>query len=403
MSWYVGQDGQQIWIQRDEMVYTVVQSSNKLPAENLAYLAVQSKKAVYHEHICEEDLLAEGMSSVPRRRRARQGGRQRGFILRADTEDSSMTRVVPWFKASAQKLIDCDVVSRIDADEAANMKKKKKNDRMMTLLGVNECRIETTARINHFAHGPGFRVEVAEGTAMQKILFFTNRKELPEKDWIACLTAAIQSTGVHVMMARRTQHDVEADKHKQDKDSTEGNDAKNVLEVQMQIKKDKAQQDDDAWFESMMTGCMMVNSDHEEDISDEEDEQHSELDPLTLPKTAQQLVLSSEPPHHEQHPQPQAPKEPKGSSHVDRAPALRLRPEPSRHEHLPWQSLPKEPKVLQEENKPRPERHARDQVNKCAECGRGRPLKLFVDDDDGNWYCRMCWVEFYGLEPPAKV
>merc|ERR1712176_428739 len=44
-----------------------------------------------------------------------------------------------------------------------------------------------------------------------------------------------------------------------------------------------------------------------------------------------------------------------------------------------------------------------DEVGKCFECGRRKQLKLFVDDDDGKTYCRLCWIDFYGLEPPAKV
>lgn len=39
---------------------------------------------------------------------------------------------------------------------------------------------------------------------------------------------------------------------------------------------------------------------------------------------------------------------------------------------------------------------------RCTECQRGRPLKLFKDDDDGNVYCRMCWFQFYEMEPPRK-
>jgi len=53
------------------------------------------------------------------------------------------------------------------------------------------------------------------------------------------------------------------------------------------------------------------------------------------------------------------------------------------------------------------ERERRDEVlhapaSSCAECNRGLPLKLFKDDDDEQWYCRMCWVNFYGVEPPGK-
>merc|ERR1719436_1465998 len=34
-----------------------------------------------------------------------------------------------------------------------------------------------------------------------------------------------------------------------------------------------------------------------------------------------------------------------------------------------------------------PERDAKEEHAVCAECGRGRPLKLFLDVDDDQWYC----------------
>jgi len=40
--------------------------------------------------------------------------------------------------------------------------------------------------------------------------------------------------------------------------------------------------------------------------------------------------------------------------------------------------------------------------SKCNECERGRPLKLYIDEDDGNMYCSKCWVAFYSVEPPEK-
>ncbi|CAE8620200.1 unnamed protein product, partial [Polarella glacialis] len=42
------------------------------------------------------------------------------------------------------------------------------------------------------------------------------------------------------------------------------------------------------------------------------------------------------------------------------------------------------------------------QASECGQCRRGRPLKLFLDDTDGAWYCRMCWLEFYQVEPTSK-
>ncbi|CAK0792711.1 unnamed protein product, partial [Prorocentrum cordatum] len=117
MSWYLGPDGQQIWsrvapgqrVPRDETVYTIVEGAGALPLENLSYLTSSSKKAVFHECIVDDDLN----SGKSNRQREKLKGRQRGFILRADTDESPLGRVVPWFKAAAQHLLDGDVVSRV--------------------------------------------------------------------------------------------------------------------------------------------------------------------------------------------------------------------------------------------------------------------------------------------------
>jgi len=158
---------------------------------------------------------------------------------------------VPSFKAAALKLLDDDVVSRVDADEAANLKKKKNkpvNVSSLT-LGVNECRVETSSRIHHFAHGPGFRVEVSEGSVHQKIHFFTNRKEMACKDWHSHLVAAVESTGSHVMLARRTQVEASAEASQEDLQSKA---AADLIERVRSLRKDNAQKDDDAWLESVM-------------------------------------------------------------------------------------------------------------------------------------------------------
>jgi len=253
MSWYVSQDGEQIWIARDETVYTLVEcDEKKLPLENLTYLTVNSRKTVYHEHTCAEDLLADGKSRVPRRKRDNNSGRERGFILRAEVEETPLQRVVPCFKASAQKLVDDHEVSRVDADDAVNTKRKKnKEEKRVNLnLGLNECRVETTARINHFAHGAGFRVEVAQGSVTQRIYFYTGRRQIPYREWHEVLTEAIASTGSHVMLARRAEG-VEADAAKEGQDGTGDKEKDDLIRV-TKIRKDKAQQEDEAWLERMM-------------------------------------------------------------------------------------------------------------------------------------------------------
>jgi len=129
MSWYVDQEGQQIWIARDETVFTVIEVSGKLPTDNLTYLTVHSKKAAYQEHLIKDDILVDGKSKVPRRRREQQAGQQRGFIVRVEVEDAPLQRVVPVFKAAAHKLIDDTNVSRIDADDPTNSSRSKKKEK----------------------------------------------------------------------------------------------------------------------------------------------------------------------------------------------------------------------------------------------------------------------------------
>mmetsp|Transcript_36192 Transcript_36192/g.115123 ORF Transcript_36192/g.115123 Transcript_36192/m.115123 type:complete len:524 (+) Transcript_36192:136-1707(+) len=522
MSWFVGEDGQQLWVARDETVYTVVEHEGELPLENLTYLSLQTKKSVYHECIYQEDLLAEGKSRVPRRQREHHSGRQRGFILRAE-EESPLSRVVPWFKATAQKLVDDGEVSRVDADEAANLKKKKKDDKEKKAqlnLGANECHVETNARVHHFAHGPGFRVEVMQGNVTQRIHFFTNRKQLSCSEWNALLSEAIESTGNHVMVARRPQN-AEAEQGAEGKAGPEGG----GLRLRTRTKKSKAQQDDDAWLASMMKMAPAVGSDQESEESEEEEEEGEDAkDGRT------EAPGGPQEPKNQQKPAPTQglPPPPDPARHVERTPSERNRAtlsyiqdwrqrdparrperggfvvppdqdwrqrgagrgavdrptgrpgEPSRRteqarierstysasqERLEWRPRDSarrpEPRGeraahpcesdknwrLQDPARhvehPRPERNgrpiahgqdsvqqgpkqawlpqrppqrryeddveqrasrvAREKVAKCFECGRGKPLKLFEDDDyDGNLYCRMCWVEFYGLEPPAK-
>eukprot|EP00425_Heterocapsa_triquetra_P036049 CAMPEP_0195078498 /NCGR_PEP_ID=MMETSP0448-20130528/20675_1 /TAXON_ID=66468 /ORGANISM="Heterocapsa triquestra, Strain CCMP 448" /LENGTH=428 /DNA_ID=CAMNT_0040111243 /DNA_START=94 /DNA_END=1377 /DNA_ORIENTATION=- len=272
MSWYVGQDGQQVWIKRDEMVYTVVLSDGKLPEESLTYLTSHSKKAVYQEHMCDEDAL-DGKSRVPRRHRDKQAGSQRGYIIRVENEDKPLSRVVPWFKGAAQKLLDADVISRMDAEDSANINKKKKGsaeEKKGPSLGVNECRVETTSRVSHFAHGPGFRVEVAEGVMVQRIHFFTNRRELAHQDWHRHLVEAIEHAGGHVMLSRKLKAEAEVGGGKngtETKDAIKEEDSSDAL--RLRLRKDKAQQDDDAWLASMIDHCLVV------DPSEQGDQQRS--------------------------------------------------------------------------------------------------------------------------------
>jgi hypothetical protein len=266
MSWYVGKDGEHLWIKRDETVYTVIQPEDSLPVESLTYLALNSKKAVYQEHLIGDD--AGDVKNNSKRRREKQAGRQRGYIVRIEQEEQ--VRVVPSIKAATLKLIDDQVVSRVDADEAANSKKKKNNKQAnvstvsTVALGINECRVETSARIHHFAHGPGFSVEVCEGSAHQKIHFFTDKKELSCKEWHRHLVAAVESTGAHVMLARKTQAEAS-------QEDLQCKAAADLIERVRSLRKDNAQKEDDAWLESVMNAKAEESSSSSEESSAEEE------------------------------------------------------------------------------------------------------------------------------------
>eukprot|EP00931_Biecheleriopsis_adriatica_P010794 TRINITY_DN111851_c0_g1_i1.p1 TRINITY_DN111851_c0_g1~~TRINITY_DN111851_c0_g1_i1.p1 ORF type:complete len:509 (+),score=106.20 TRINITY_DN111851_c0_g1_i1:51-1577(+) len=507
MSWYAGQDGEQIWIERDALVFTVVPCAEQLPLEHLSYLAVNTKKAVYQEAVCDDDLGGKS------KKKDKSSGRQRGFIIRAEVEESPLTRVVPWFKAVARKLLDISVVSRVDADDAVNAKKqaKKKNEKAsqsevpVPTLGANECRVETTSRISHFAHGPGYRVEVSEGAIVQRLHMFTCRKEISTKDWNALLLSALESTGSHVMLLTKDPRSGQVTGGKVSGDEDGG-------DVKIQLRKDKAQQEENDWLKSLM-GCDddSEQPDTAELLREAKVEQpHSEVPP---PKSKPPASRSSPPDEgvvrsgyapslRVQHPPSDVSRwdalKPSGREQklqrgsekgqvkqpppVPQRPASRAAPSTA-----PWawvnglhkaqgalspgvaRSAPSEPPPAQKEapmswedhvedqpqewqpnwqssradewaswgaswstapwqengwqqgeqedwqhrrrddwhgdiREGRERRHAQRpsgaQARKCGECGRGRPLKMF--EDDGVWYCRVCWVEFYGVEPPAK-
>eukprot|EP00929_Paragymnodinium_shiwhaense_P022423 TRINITY_DN1432_c0_g2_i2.p1 TRINITY_DN1432_c0_g2~~TRINITY_DN1432_c0_g2_i2.p1 ORF type:complete len:641 (-),score=161.14 TRINITY_DN1432_c0_g2_i2:183-2105(-) len=277
MSWYVGQDGRQVWIPKDESVYTVICPAEKLPMETLAYLTVSSKKAATQEYICGEEESSRGATS--KRQRDKTAGRQRGFILSVKQEDNPLSRIMPVFKAAADNVRKSPHVVRLDADEACNSKLKKKKNKDKDkenapapekdrLLGVNEVRVETTARIQHFAHGTGFRVEVAEGSIYQRLHFFTGKTQVSAKEWHEALVDAVEEAGGHVMLARRIRSDAEA-----------GNEAFPALEADNVILADglknkcKAQEDEDDWYKSMLRG-----NDEDSDEEDEEDDAEGEAE-----------------------------------------------------------------------------------------------------------------------------
>eukprot|EP00933_Yihiella_yeosuensis_P008939 TRINITY_DN11466_c0_g1_i1.p1 TRINITY_DN11466_c0_g1~~TRINITY_DN11466_c0_g1_i1.p1 ORF type:complete len:556 (-),score=151.25 TRINITY_DN11466_c0_g1_i1:160-1626(-) len=482
--------------------------------------------------------------STKKGKKDKSAGRQRGFILRAQVEESAVSRVVPWFKDAAKKLLDCSAVSRIDCDEAANLKKKKKNEKAERVanagnfanLGANECRVETPCRIRHFAHGPGYRVEVAEGSVMQRLHMFTCGKEIPQKDWLALLLAALESTGSHVMLVKRSAK-------ASNEEGTSGDAAQPApgaeeadADVKIAIRKDKAQQDENSWLQTMMGGCMIDDDGNEEQaeqgapvVSQEqkakvnikvqenakEDSSRGQagytssrwdaLDPSRShtgegskkgrPAGSQQQAQGQSwypqvrsgkqdqsKPHQkqqqqqqhqqnrqqqqqqqqQQQPKQQKQQQPKQQQQqsqqqqqqwesqnwwqeqewqseqqqrsapstapwawvngLHQAQGASAVAEPVKKEARPaseawqsswnesaswnepaWQENPSTEKTSENRTNRWQRGQAQNQVQECGECGRGRPLKFYLDSDDGGWYCRKCWVDFYNAEPPNKA
>jgi len=414
MSWYVDEDGARTWINRDSTVFTVVISEKQLPVEQLTYLAVSSKKAVYQEAICEDDQAAGTRS---KRSKDKQAGKQRGFIIRAEVEESPLTRVVPWFKDAAKKLMDCSVVSRVDADEAANLKKAKKKDKAIDVsvpnLGANECRIETTSRIHHFAHGPGYRLQVSEGMVAQRLNMFTGRKEIPLKDWLSLLLNALESTGTHVMILKRSGNEVVGGAVNGQEDT----------EKKIQLKKDKAQQAENEWLQSLLAG----HEEAEKPAQGPEPPEPVRAEPVPEPVP---VVKSKVQPVDTSRWDALAPT-PARNGYQDQLPAPRRRDQRDQHQQrtqasawqpqlakaqpqdqayaAQWQEYPDTNGGWNGDGsygwdpQEAPQAPARRWGKaKCAECRRGGHLKLYWDETEAARFCRNCWWNWYGEDPPAS-
>lgn len=252
MSWYVDQRGRQIWVEREETVFTIDEPPEDPPTENLTYLASASSKAVYAEHCIDEASASRGS-----KKKDAQAGRQRGFVVRMDHEDDGLSRVTSDFQAVANGLLSSGAVSRLDVDasrEGGKKKKKKSKDKKpdeeveeekekepALPLGINECRVETTGRCLHISHGTGWKVEVSSGDGSQRIFMFTAKKELTSAEWHKQLLTSMESSGTRVMDGRMLG------------DAPEGKAPGKAGPP----KKDEAQRDEDEWLESMLGRCMV--------------------------------------------------------------------------------------------------------------------------------------------------
>eukprot|EP00931_Biecheleriopsis_adriatica_P116280 TRINITY_DN91946_c0_g1_i1.p1 TRINITY_DN91946_c0_g1~~TRINITY_DN91946_c0_g1_i1.p1 ORF type:complete len:298 (+),score=90.34 TRINITY_DN91946_c0_g1_i1:152-1045(+) len=242
MSWYVGHDGRQVWVNSRENVFTCDQPEGDLPLSTLTYLASGSQKTTsYAEHAIDEDDGKKG------KKKEKQAGKQRGFIVRVDRDET--INVMPPFQAAVEKLMKSGVVSRVDLEESEGKKRNKKGkevkeevqEEVVTIpLGPNECRVEIAARCQHQAHGVGFTVSVAEGGGSQRIHLYTANKELSVADWHSCLVEALQADGSRCMMGRMSP--AIAPPEPPD-------------EKEIQTKKSVREEED--WLASLMGGCMV--------------------------------------------------------------------------------------------------------------------------------------------------
>mmetsp|Transcript_60386 Transcript_60386/g.127963 ORF Transcript_60386/g.127963 Transcript_60386/m.127963 type:complete len:303 (+) Transcript_60386:108-1016(+) len=245
MSWYISLDGRQVWVENNTTVLTVGEAppEKALPLEHLAYLAATSSKAVYAEHIIEDEL------GDKRKKTKEKGGKQRGYVVRV--EGDTRTRVMGSIQAAVDYLTEREVISRVDIDDSEkpkgrksknkdNMGKKKaegeeEEEVVILPIATNECRVEIKARVSHFAHGRGFKVHIEEPGTLQRLHLFTPDQEMSAKDFHKQLVDAIQKTGGATALTRMA-----GDLDPPSKP------------------KDEAQAQEDDWLESLMGSCMVA-------------------------------------------------------------------------------------------------------------------------------------------------
>lgn len=276
MSWYVGQDGRQVWAERDDTVFTVGEPEGVLPMEILMYLSTNTQKAVYQEHTIDED--------EKKGKKAKGGpiGKQRGFLVRVDQDDR--VRISSAFQAGMQHLMSSGVVTRVDVEDNAATKRKGKSkvveveevpQVVQIPVGINECRVDTVARCQHQAHGVGFRLDVAESDSKQRLHVFTG-KELSQAEWHTKVTEAIIATGGRVMLGRLFGANA-PDEPSTAKDSKSAG--------SKGPKRDVAKEGEDAWLDSLMGRCMVVKDEKgkPQDAGSAEGDSNAEAKKSTLP------------------------------------------------------------------------------------------------------------------------
>lgn len=238
MSWYVTLQGRQIWVDRDEDVYTVGDPPDEeLPLVNLAYLSVGSSKAMYAEHMIDEEGSKRGKA------KEKQGGRQRGFVVRVDHD--TRTKVLASMQGAIDLLMQNGHASRIDIDDAGSDRKKKGKrsepaEEILPPLGPNECRVEIVSRCQHVGHGKGYQVSVLEHGSKQKINIFTSDQEFPVDKFHQQLVAAVEASGGKTALGRMAPC------------AEDGAGGPGKFEDKKPKKRDEAQEDEDDWLSSVM-------------------------------------------------------------------------------------------------------------------------------------------------------
>lgn len=271
MSWYESIDGDLVWVPKDELVFTMLQPSEDLPDEGLMYMSLSSSKAAFHEHLTEDDgwNLNNGRNKnkyMKKKLEGKNGSQSRGFLVRV--EHDPLSRVAPWFREVCKELLATNLFSRIDADEATNMKKQKKKSDLPPeqRLGCNECRVETSSRCHHVANGPGFKVLVCQDVVKQTVHVFTCGKMMPVAEFHNILVAAVQNTGARVFMSRKILP----------KPDEAGEDNKDDGEMSVDAKpgtllqKDTHSREEEAWLRGVL--------DIGDGLAEDEDESDSEED-----------------------------------------------------------------------------------------------------------------------------
>lgn len=271
------QNGRQVWAERDQMVYTVGDPPGKdetLPLENLAYLSVTSQKAVYAEHSVEDDLG----DKKGKKAKEKSAGRQRGYVVRVDGD--SRPRVAAPLQPAVDRLYQDGVVSRVDAEETAGPTKRrgrgKKEEKAEPVeeetgppLGPNECRVEVTARCQHFAHGKGFRVEMSEAGPKQKFHVFVADRELTAASFYKQLVGAIEATGGQTALGRMLSAPDDG--------------------AAASKKRDVAQEGEEDWLSSVMGRCMVTKKEEVEKSADANEEAQGDQPPEP-PKSAKKAL-----------------------------------------------------------------------------------------------------------------